>query len=81
MAAKSVLDVGVGGFDAVIEGNHLPFELGDEPGGDFFPGQAHRMRFGGRDGRAAIVAALRTPASPSIFVRRETPLWRMAFGR
>ena len=48
MAAKSVLDVGIGGFDAVIEGNHLPGQLRDEPGGDFFSRQAHRLRFGGR---------------------------------
>ncbi|AFP39293.1 hypothetical protein MSMEI_5896 [Mycolicibacterium smegmatis MC2 155] len=45
MAAKSALDVGVGGLDAVIEGNHLPCQISDQPGGHLFAGQTHRLGF------------------------------------
>ena len=43
MAAKSALDVGVGGVDAFIEGDHLLRQFGDQCGGDLFAGQAHRL--------------------------------------
>ena len=46
-AAKSALDVGVGGFDAVIEGNHPLCQFGNQAGGDILTGQAHRLCLGG----------------------------------
>ena len=50
MAAKSVLDVGIGLLDAVIEGNHLPRQIRDQDRGHFFPWQANCLCLGGRHG-------------------------------
>ena len=49
MAAKSALDVGVGVFDAFIEGHHPLRQLCDQSGGDLFAGQSHRLGLGGSD--------------------------------
>ena len=76
MAAKSALDISVRLFDAVIEGDHLLRECGDQLSGDFFAGKANCLDLAAATAAAAIVGALRTPASVKVFASRVIPLCR-----